>query len=289
MCVIILKRRGIEKPSKDILKKCWDRNPHGGGILIHRPKMKNVEIHKGYMSFNDYCSRIDSLNIGIDDDVVYHLRITTSGGTCPENCHPFPVSGNIVKLKKRFIRTKRAFVHNGVFGPGDEKLKLSDTQLFVKNELNRKEIQDHFDDEGVRTFLKTKAALNRFVVIDAEKDIFDTYGDWYTDSKTRLVFSNTYWKDSEKLFDFTIRKAKKTRFPKFDSNRLFDIPIGKILCPYCDRNMVQDEFHESIYHCHSCKIIYDDATFEIYDSIRKIWRSIPELNDFEIEPEEMVF
>ena len=154
MCVIVHKERGKDLPSEEIIEKCFKRNPDGSGILLHRNGTKIVEIHKGFMKLDDFKTAFKELNVRKEDDLVLHFRISTSGGTNPENCHPFPISSKIEDLKATRINTPMAFVHNGVLGSGNEELKISDTQVFVKEVMSRSEISRHLDNEEIWKLLK---------------------------------------------------------------------------------------------------------------------------------------
>jgi hypothetical protein len=62
------------------------------------------------MTWNEF---IDGINFDalIDRACVFHFRFATHGSTCPGNCHPFPVEGN---LKRQKVRTDVAVAHNGI-------------------------------------------------------------------------------------------------------------------------------------------------------------------------------
>lgn len=33
MCIIIVKNSRMDLPDKEILKRCWNKNPHGAGFM----------------------------------------------------------------------------------------------------------------------------------------------------------------------------------------------------------------------------------------------------------------
>lgn len=55
MCVILVKERGIELPTKDILESCWKRNPDGAGFMFN--DCDKVVIMKGFMTFEEFYLR----------------------------------------------------------------------------------------------------------------------------------------------------------------------------------------------------------------------------------------
>lgn len=290
MCVIVQKPQNIDLPDDDILKKCFEKNPHGSGILLFRKDSNILEIHKGMMTFDDFKKTFDSLNIQKEDEAVFHFRITTSGGTSAENCHPFPISALINQLKATEITTPRAFVHNGILGNGDETLKISDTQKFVRDVMSRDEISNFLDDEEVQKYIEKLAGYgNKFYVADAEKKVFKRFGNWTEDSG--LYFSNMLWKNTYKNnysrsyqhgsyyndypynysygHNYSYNYSSSSQIPDFDS----------ILCPLCDSTMNKMTKNYEFYICPKCGTVYNDDTFEVYSKNEGKWIPIPELND----------
>lgn len=288
MCVIAYKARNIEMPSNETLEKCFSTNSHGAGILLHRAGTKILEIHKGFMTYKKFEDQIKELNIKKEDDVIMHFRITTSGGTSEENCHPFPISNKVEDLKATRINTARAFVHNGVLGSGDEKIKISDTQLFVRDVMSRTEIQNNLENEEVKRFISEFAGTgNRFFVADAEKDIFEVFGKWHEDGG--IKYSNLTFKNSYRSSDWDYGRGYGYssnyygRSTTTTNKAADDIPdINSIVCPICDSKDPMDRLLEGnhIFNCSSCGTIYDDAKFKIFDPKTASWISLIELDNF---------
>lgn len=299
MCVIVHKERGIEVPNSEVLKKCFTRNPDGSGILLHRKGTKTCEIHKGFMKFDDFEKALKDLNVTKDDDLVMHFRITTSGGTNPENCHPFPISREVSDLKAVRMNAARAFVHNGVLGTGDEKIKISDTQVFVKDVMSRDEISNHLENEEVQKIIEELAGTgNKFFVADAEKDIFQRFGNWTEDKDCGCWFSNSYWKNS---YSYSTGKSwsgyssgkKGNTCNRYNYDDYYDYDyrynynkpappdVNTILCPYCDKKMDKLLEGTDYFICPDCGCLYDDKTFSIYDKKHSRWESIIDINNLE--------
>ena len=128
MCVAILTKTDNVIPF-DQLRQGWTINSDGGGFAF--VKDDKVEIRKGYMEFEDfYKAYVDAADkyAGTSPFLV-HMRITTSGGTSPNNCHPFPIKNG-------------ALIHNGVMftptgnraGPSHD--RKSDTRVFAESLYN---------------------------------------------------------------------------------------------------------------------------------------------------------
>ena len=98
MCVIIVKKKGVSTPSKELLKACHLANPDGMGFATSSGYM-----WKG-LHFGDFLKQLS--HIDIMDDVIFHFRWATHGSISKKNCHPFKATlndGNEV-----------FFAHNGV-------------------------------------------------------------------------------------------------------------------------------------------------------------------------------
>ena len=297
MCVIVHKERGKELPSDEVIEKCFRKNPDGSGILLHRKGTKVVEIHKGFMKLDEFKKALTDLNVDKDDDLVMHFRITTSGGTSPENCHPFPISANIKDLKATRINVPRGFVHNGVLGKGDDKLKISDTQCFIRDVMAREDVGGHLDNLEVQKIIEQMAGYGqRFFIADAEKDIFKRFGTWY--ESEGLWFSNLGWKtyynsgiwwgyDAYDYGYYDISSKSKNSCSTTGGYRYkSSVPtVDAILCPYCDAEMDLMMAGHDAYMCPECGTVYNDRSFEIYDKINGIWISIADINDFDSEEE----
>lgn len=137
MCVILVKEKGIELPTKKVLKCCWERNPDGAGFMFN--DYDKVVIMKGFMTFEEFYLRLQTANEFYhlkEKGLVIHFRIATSGLKDKGNCHPYPISNDNLDLRKSFITTEIGIAHNGIIRSYNGKDKiLNDTQLFIKNDL----------------------------------------------------------------------------------------------------------------------------------------------------------
>ena len=149
MCIIVIKKKGIEIPSWDILKNCFYNNEDGAGFMYNKNGV--VYIKKGFMKWEDFKDAlqdtIDELGRNvINTGMVFHFRITTQGDTNPMNCHPFPISCKNNDLQQTYIQTNLGITHNGIIDLTTEHYYigmpysskdagLSDTQLFIRDYL----------------------------------------------------------------------------------------------------------------------------------------------------------
>lgn len=138
MCVVAVKKAGVQFPNDDLMKSMWDSNSDGAGFMYtHNGK---VHIEKGFMKYDDLMRAIAQLKKRIDivnTPVVLHFRITTHGGTSPQNTHPFPISSNEKYLKALDLTCSVGMVHNGIISSVvvDKDAKMSDTMVYIQDVL----------------------------------------------------------------------------------------------------------------------------------------------------------
>lgn len=136
MCIIACKPIGIDMPDAETITNMWYSNPDGAGFMYNHDG--RVHIEKGYMSLDKYLEAINRLSKKLDltrTGVVMHFRITTHGGTKPENTHPFPVSDSLPLLKKLKCSTKLGVAHNGIIDISPRTKDISDTMEYVMSQL----------------------------------------------------------------------------------------------------------------------------------------------------------
>ncbi len=191
MCVIIVKKSGIDLPNKSTLEACWKRNPHGAGFMFNDDDY--VIIRKGFMNFDEFYLRLKTANEFYhlkERAVVIHFRISTSGLVDKGNCHPFPISNSNDDLRNTSIVTKLGIAHNGIIQNYNGKSKLlNDTQLFIKNDLfelyslNNK----FYLNEVFQSMIKKLIDESKMVLLDNTGKMIKI-GKWYEDDG--LFFSN---------------------------------------------------------------------------------------------------
>ena len=173
-------------PDNEVLKRCWDKNSDGAGIMYRRGD--RIQIEKGFMRWSRFRKALATHSFDKDSVVVMHFRIGTSGGNIAENTHPFPLSNKVSELKRLKISTTQAMVHNGILGSGEE--KMSDTQVFVRDVLSSKGVKQSLTDIGVRTLIGKHVSGSRILIWD-DKVIW-RWGSW--EEEDGIFYSNTGYK-----------------------------------------------------------------------------------------------
>ena len=96
MCVILIKQKGkiLTPYFYDMVRASTVTNPHGSGFMWLKDGDEGVYLNKGYwpMGRNKLVADIENLKIGINDILVVHSRISTSGLKSVKNMHPFVVT-----------------------------------------------------------------------------------------------------------------------------------------------------------------------------------------------------
>lgn len=135
MCIICVKPQGVKLPDNSKLQNMFTNNPHGAGFMY--TKDGKVEIRKGFMTYADFKLALDKACAeGADAGaMVMHFRITTHGGTCPQNTHPFPLTDNIGELRSLATNCDVGVAHNGIINIKTRNKETSDTQEFIASVL----------------------------------------------------------------------------------------------------------------------------------------------------------
>ena len=167
MCIIVNKPKGVEMPSKEILKNCFNHNKDGAGLMY---ALKNkVQIHKGFMdfdSFYDYLMKLGTMYDLKEHAIIMHFRISTGGNVDGGNCHPYPITKNEKALRKEHVTTDIGMAHNGIISLYNKKYGiLNDTQQFILGCVST--LKDLNKD-----FLKDKAAVNLLATVAGSKLCF---------------------------------------------------------------------------------------------------------------------
>lgn len=202
MCIIAAKAAGVPMPSRDTIKTMWEGNSDGAGLMY--VEKGQVHIEKGFMKYKDFTKVLDRLEKRLDlaaTPVVLHFRITTHGGTKPENCHPFPITDNVGALKKLTINSDLGVAHNGII-PITPRKGISDTMEYIASQLAPlKKAMPRFYENKWAMLLVKNAIESRMAFLTKEGKLY-TIGDFVEDEG--ILYSNTSYRGRISRFrDFT--------------------------------------------------------------------------------------
>lgn len=181
MCIICAKPAGVAMPSEKIIKNMWEGNDDGAGIMW--TSNGKVHIKKGFMKYHEFKRFLGKMKKTYDMKeipLVMHFRITTHGGTKPQNCHPFPVTSKIKKLQALEMSTNLGVAHNGTITI-DNPPEISDTMAYISKRMVRMRTKNG-------AFYKSKTLRNKI-----EKEI--TSKMCFLDDKGDLYFIGNFTED----------------------------------------------------------------------------------------------
>ena len=200
MCIIAAKPAGVAMPSRDTIRTMWDGNRDGAGLMYLDGG--KVTIEKGFMTYKSFAKKLDQLEKRLDltrTPVVMHFRITTHGGTKPENCHPFPITDSIGALKKLTSRTDIGVAHNGIIHI-IPRSGISDTMEYIASQLAplKRALPRFYENKNAMLLVKN-AIDSKMAFLTKEGKIY-TVGDFVTDNG--VLYSNrSYIKSSLRYRD----------------------------------------------------------------------------------------
>lgn len=203
MCVICIKPHNVPMVDEETLSNMWVNNPDGAGFMY--AKDGKVHIQKGYMTYNAFSKALDELRKSIDLDktsIILHFRITTHGGTKPENCHPFPVTDSVGMLKKIRTTAQLGVAHNGIINISPRK-GISDTMEYIASQLGplQKAVPKFYKDKNLMQMI-SNAIDSKMAFMDKEGKIY-TIGNFVEEGGVK--YSNTSYKAyrwSKSLYDY---------------------------------------------------------------------------------------
>lgn len=187
MCLII---QGNPKHfSEDIIKKAFNQNPHGFGLMYLNKKTNEIVIKKFFTKKINKILKVCKEHFKKADEIALHFRITTNGNTNNKNCHPF-----IILDSNKNDEIDCALMHNSPRLPAPLlNKKMSDTYYFSKIILrpilknNYKLIENEKFIDCLESI--TQAEINsRVLLLDNFTKSFQFIGDWH--EHKNLKYSN---------------------------------------------------------------------------------------------------
>jgi len=194
MCIIAVKPAGVKMPATKTIENCWYNNPDGAGFMY--AKESSVYIEKGFMKLKSLKVALKKVEKKVDvvnTPIILHFRITTSGGTSPENCHPFPITEKLPLLQMRKSKAPLAVAHNGIIDIKPSKKDISDTMEYIISQLAPLyQLKKDFYKHEAGKKLVYNAIKSKMAIMDGNGYIA-TVGDFIT-SDDGLLYSNTSYK-----------------------------------------------------------------------------------------------
>lgn len=197
MCIICVKKKGLELPDKKTLENMWDNNPHGAGIAL--AANDTVYIQKGFLDKGIFLGFLEEIREQVKDfSLLLHFRIATHGGINQECTHPFPIAQD-ENLKKVQLETNLAVAHNGIIKI-DTDDGLSDTMTYISKVLYNLQLayDDFYKHPKVLKAIESSIHGSKMAFLDKSGEIY-TVGKWI--EKDGILYSNDSYEEITKLYE----------------------------------------------------------------------------------------
>lgn len=180
-------------PSDERIEDMWYANPDGAGFMY--ADKGTVHIRKGFMTFDKFMDAIEELRSKYDLTklaLVMHFRITTHGGTKPENCHPFPISDSVGVLSKLTMKTSIGVAHNGIIDITPRK-GISDTMEYIASQLAplSRAVPEFYKNKDLMEMINN-AVRSKLAFLTKKGGIY-TVGDFYEEDGVLYSNKNFMW------------------------------------------------------------------------------------------------
>lgn len=257
MCIAIVKPIGVELPTKEVLKNCFDNNPHSCGLAINNSTFKQNLVYKGVYDFELF---YDLCHYFCKKDILafIHFRYATHGEINAYNCQPFFID----KIQNHQILKSDVLMHNGVFQLGELDANKSDTKTLVEKIVN----------ENIELSNEDIIKSNNKIAIMKTNGEYVLYGRWVA-NENGCIFSNGSYKYSLK---HAIKRTKNLNLNFCDccgeiGENYLETEVGYHFCKYCIDNK-----KVFLYNCNVCGIKTTDKVCskcsEFNNIMLKYWK-----------------
>lgn len=274
MCIIVAKPMGVKMPSKNIIETCFENNPDGAGIML--AYKGQVYGFKGLMTleaFNDKLHQLEKRFGSLNKlSVVMHFRITTHGGTVPENTHPFPLKDNYPALRDLEWVAEQGMAHNGIISctsyHSDINLeKVSDTMVFIKRVVAP--IAKHVviaSNKGIAKALQV-AANSKLAFLNGQGRCI-VAGDFTQDEG--IYYSNTSYKEVRVKYNLTSFKPYQSDWYDYDLDSVkYDTSTGKYT--YAD-DWNEEDFKQELADSMDL-LVLDESYYILEDGMKRAYQA----------------
>ena len=270
MCIAILKPSGVNQPSEDVLKICFDNNNDGAGYMFVRKGL--IVIRKGFMTFVDFISDYNHQRLSDKDVIGYHFRIRTDGKISKGCTHPFPIAAHENQLTRLSCNTDLAMMHNGIL-PIKHESHISDTMEFTMSILNDLTIRDNIHRPAIIKLLTEYIGTSKVCILDRDGR-YELLGNWINDDG--VFYSNDTYKESwYGSMVWTPRNGSSKEdslWSKYFDTGIYtdndddEVSISNYYCPHCDKELAMYRSGKYYYyHCVDCGQWYDEGDLYMMD------------------------
>lgn len=168
MCVIIHKPAG-KNISYQRLKKCWDSNPHGAGLMWVDDSV--LKIKKGFLRFKDFYKFYELVK---NKNLVIHFRYASEGIVNSENTHPFNTFDG--KLGMCHNGTIKSDFISAILKKFTKKKKTAKNDDIDLSKYTKKSLKTLTDEELMKILEKVEEQEDNYYcfLADNDSEISDT-------------------------------------------------------------------------------------------------------------------
>lgn len=196
MCVILVNKKGIEIPSKEIFKNMTTNNSDGFGFAYY--ENGKVKVEKGWFDFEKCYARIKELDetIGLTDrSFVFHARISTSSTIDQTSTHPFQITTDFNRFSELKYEESCVMFHNGILSAYEpsKTSKYSDTMCFVANYIHKLQTvdSDFLHNDIILKAIGYEIGGSKLAFITDEDEIV-TVGKYVIEKDGNMYSNSTY-------------------------------------------------------------------------------------------------
>ena len=253
MCIIVYKpkKKTIDDRFMEHMKSCEAHNPDGFGYMY--PENGKVVIRKGFFTWPVIEKELRKL-MDKKVNMVFHFRLATHGTINRQNCHPFPISGEVKHLLSVKGEWDMGAVHNGIITwcSPIKKSTLSDSQIFIRDYLSTLSTN----------VLKNEAILE--LIYEATKDKFA----FMFPDEVKLV--GKFIEDKGIFYSNTTYKQKRTTFKddymNYGGETVATVsPLECELCWMPSEKLTQVIDPEDMDEMYVCEHCYKNYYFQCYE------------------------
>lgn len=198
MCIIIIKKQGVELPKQEWLDNSERTNRDGIGVCYKKADRSEVVIKKDFVNATTLGVWLKD-NIVKEDDLIIHFRFATHGIKDVGNRHPFPISKDKKLLREANLVCRMALTHNGVISQHSGHQKFSDTQKFVLGIMSDDAVKNNLNSPAIRKMIGDYIGSDKLAILDNEGTVY-LWGEFIREEG--LLFSNSGYKATERVIQY---------------------------------------------------------------------------------------
>lgn len=209
MCLVGIKPKGVEMNNTviELIAGTASRYRCGIGFAYKRANENIVHFKKKVVySALELGEDIAELNLGTDDEIIWHGRAATHGDISDSNAHPYILGEFAFGKREDKLTTegsvslnnelnhKGVFMHNGIFNTRSINVNLSDTYNYGITILNDDKVIELIKNDPEKygiNYRKFGWAKLAFLFPDVGIRYTTNDSEWVTDKESKCIFSNS--------------------------------------------------------------------------------------------------